>query len=403
MVESPGDSSASALEVASRDKARPSPPVRAGSVLALIGCPTPQPRKEPRPPRQPRFTLYGQARWRVILYFLIGLICLDGLLTACRDVWHSYDPDDYRERLDICRQQARDLVVVGGSPVSEGIDPDLLCGVRWHGLPIEHTYNLGLPGATTSEVWHAVKHGLRAPPRVLLYGISASDLNESRYEPHGARSLMDSGDLVEWMTARPDSAEWAARHFIEERAQEIWQLWRYRNALRLWAADRVEEHWPGAFPQAVAEARRNLRKAGALRRGTGFAPDERLREQRLDEMRAASRIGPRFHFLENYRIGGHLDYLHCLLDWADTRQVAVVLVDMPVSADLEEGLHPQAFALFREALGDVALCRHVPVLHAGRRAVGLEDRDFADLIHLNAHGTVRLSAWLRRALDDLGN
>ena len=40
------------------------------------------------------------------------------------------------------------------------------------------------------------------------------------------------------------------------------------------------------------------------------------------------------------------------------------------------------------------------VLRASREAVGVTDADFADLIHLNASGTARLSAWLRQALAD---
>ena len=62
-----------------------------------------------------------------------------------------------------------------------------------------------------------------------------------------------------------------------------------------------------------------------------------------------------FPFLEHYRItGGHLAYLERLLDWAQAARGGRRLVDMPVSADLEERMYPEAFALYRRALGEIA-------------------------------------------------
>ncbi|HET6573999.1 MAG TPA: hypothetical protein VFG68_10385, partial [Fimbriiglobus sp.] len=43
----------------------------------------------------------------------------------------------------------------------------------------------------------------------------------------------------------------------------------------------------------------------------------------------------------------------------------------------------------------------VTVLRATREAVGLTDRHFADLIHLNAVGARMLSEWLRDRLAEL--
>src|SRR5262249_21938690 len=116
-------------------------------------------------------------RYRVLLYLGLGLLALDILVARFHRVWQTYSPDDYAERVENCRCQAPDLVVIGGSPVSEGVDPAPLAGMRWRGHVIAHPYNLGLPGATTLEVWHAVEHGLTCAPRLLVYGITASDLN----------------------------------------------------------------------------------------------------------------------------------------------------------------------------------------------------------------------------------
>jgi hypothetical protein len=345
----------------------------------------------------------GWSNYRVILYLVLGLVLVECFVASYRPVWRAYDPNEYRERVKNCRRQAHDLVLIGGSPVAEGLDPTVLRGLRWRGTPLERTYNLGLPGATTSEIWHAVEHGLPTPPRLLIYGITASDLNDARDEPQGPRSLMDLEDVAAWRRYRPERAIWCVRQVCWERLDRLWGLWHYRNGIRLWAADQVARLCPTAFPEAAAEARRGLERSATLHREDGYAPDPDAQVRGLDQLKAAGTLGQPFHFLENYRLGGHLGYLHHLLDWAEQHQVAVILVDMPVSADLEERMHPQEFATYRTALHDLQRQRGVEVLDASRTVLGLSDADFADLIHLNAHGAARLSAWLRLQLDEMVN
>jgi hypothetical protein len=337
-------------------------------------------------------------RYRVLLYLLLGLAAVDVAVARNRPVWRACDPDEYRERLHNCRRGPHDLVLVGGSLVSEGLDPAALRGLAWHGRTIEHPYNLGLPGGTMSEVWHAVEHGLAEPPRLLVYGVTASDLNDQRGEPEGPRQLMDWHDLPRWVRYRPEAADWAPRHFLEERLGRLWQLSYYRNGIRLWAADQVERRWPGPFAGAAAEARKGQARAAALRRQDGYAPDADTRARSLANLKAHGTTGPPIPFLDRYQLGGHLRYLHRLLDWARGRGVAVVLVDMPVSADLEERLHPREFARYRAALTETAQQHGVPVLHARRDVLGLDDTHFADLVHLNRRGAARMSAWLRAQL-----
>jgi hypothetical protein len=342
---------------------------------------------------------HGRAGYRVFVYFLLGLAAVDFLVAAHRPVWRAYDPDEYRERLHNCRRRPHDLVLVGGSVVAEGLDPAALRGLCWRGRAVEHPYNLGLPGGTTSEVWHAVEHGLLAPPRLLVYGITASDLNDHRDEPEGPRQLMTWADLPRWVRYRPEAAEWGPRQFLEERISRLWRLYYHRNGIRLWAADQVERLCPGPFAGAAAEARKGLARDAALRSADGYAPDADTHARALAVLKTQGTSGPPFHFLDRYQLGGHLRYLRRLFAWAGRRGVAVVLLDMPVSADLEERMHPREFAEYRALLADVGRQDHVPVLHAGRAALGLDDTDFADVVHLNGRGTARLSAWLRRQLE----
>jgi hypothetical protein len=341
----------------------------------------------------------GWRRYRVVVYFVLGLAALDAAVADRRHVWRAYDPDDYRIKLHECVSRRRDLVLVGGSPVSEGFDPAVLAGTPWRGRPLQDVFNLGLSGATTSEVWHAVRHGIGAPPRLLVYGITASDVNDGRDEPHGPRSLMEAGDVAEWVRRRPKAAEWCVRQYTFGKLGRCSSLYHYRNAVRLWAADRVERAWPGSFPEAAREARDGLRYSAALGAGNGFAPRPEFQAGSLARMIAAGAVPPSFHFLEKFALGGHLRYLDKLLDWGEANGVAVVLVDMPVPAHLDEVMHREAFVAYRAALAEVGRRRGVTVLRASPQAVGLGDDDFADLIHLNARGTAKLSAWLRGQLQ----
>jgi hypothetical protein len=337
-------------------------------------------------------------RYRVLFFFVAGLVAVDVGIGSERKLWNRYEPDEYRVKPSECVRHAHDAVLIGGSPVCEGFDPSMIAGVSWQGQPLTDVYNLGLSGATTTEIWHSVRHGIGVPPRLIVYGITASDLNDTRNEPHGPRSIMDVADLTEWVRLRPEAAQYGIHHFALGRAAHGWQLFRYRNAIRLWAANAVENAWPDSFPDAAQEAHSELDYSAALHHEDGFAPRAQFRSRNLPEMIAEKRIPDRFQFLEKYHVGGHLRYLHKILDWTETNKVAVILVDMPVSEPLAK-MHADAFAVYESTLAQIERDRGVCVLRATRSAVGLQDTDFADLIHVNASGATKLSTWLRRQLD----
>src|SRR5262249_6163329 len=162
------------------------------------------------------------------------------------------------EKVRTCRQETVELVLVGGSPVAEGLDPSVLAGVCWQGQRLEHVYNLGLSGGTAMDFCHAVEHGLAVPPRLLVYRSAASGVDDDRDEPHGPAMLMDAGDIVRFVLARPQSAEWCIRQYARERLARLWQLYSHRNAIRLWTADEIEQLLPGACPEVAQEAREGL-------------------------------------------------------------------------------------------------------------------------------------------------
>ena len=192
--------------------------------------------------------------FRPIFRFLVALCLLDGLSLSFAEKWERYSPDDYRERVRRCRELTPDFVLVGGSPVSEGLDPSLLSGFNLSGQELRQGYSLGLPGGTMTDFFHAVRHGCVKPPKVLIYGATASDINDSRNEPHGAYSLITRQDWIETAELRPEAAEWTTRHYLQGRSAKSWGAFRYRHGIRMWAAANAERTFPGCCPTSAHEA-----------------------------------------------------------------------------------------------------------------------------------------------------
>lgn len=340
-------------------------------------------------------------RWRVVIFFLIGVVLIDCVIVHYRDSWEQCSPDEYAERVRKCGQNRRDVVFVGGSTVAEGIDPSLVAGFRWHDEAMQSGFAVGLAGGTSSDVYFATIHACPSPPKLLVYGITASDINDSRHEPHGPHSLMKWADVCDWRATRPDAAEWVTRHYLRGRLDRVWSAFHYRHGIRMWAAAELERACPGACPTTAAEAGRQTRMADGLRKGDGYVPTEWFANRDYATMKSGGWVAPPFEYLARYQTGSHVRYLHRLVDWANERGVELVLVDMPRTADLEMR-HPAEFAEYRARLQEVASARGVRLVLAARERTGLDDRHFADLIHLNREGAAKFSDWLHDELEDVG-
>jgi hypothetical protein len=338
-------------------------------------------------------------RNRVAVLFVVLLVITDWAVGLFAPVWERHSPDDYAARVMACAREPRDLVFVGGSPVAEAIDPDRIAGVSRDGKPLASVYALGLSGGTTSDFYHAVLRGCPTPPRVLVYGITASDLNDSRNEPHGPYSLMASGDLVRWARLRPDSAEWVTRHFVQARVGQASNLFRYRHGIRMWAATEADRQIPGSCPETIREADELRERADLLRTGNGYAPARGFAVGSYAAVKAAGMAPKGFPYLAKFHTGSHLKYLHLLIDWCEQRGVELILIDIPVTADLET-MHTAAFAEYRERLAEVEEARGVRVIRATREVVGLMDAHFADLIHMNRNGARLFSDGVRATLAE---
>lgn len=283
--------------------------------------------------------------------------------------------------------------------MSEGLDPDVIAGVRWRGEELRDGYSIGLPGGTATDFYHAVKHACPTPPKLLVYGIACSDLNDSRNEPHGSSSLMSWFDLIECVETRPETSEWTIRTYLEGRLARSWAAYRYRHGMRMVAAVAADELVPGCCPVAPLEARKNRTYADALRNGSGYAPAEWFANRHYDVIKATNAPQAPFPFLNNYKTGSHLKYVEKLLAWVAEREIAFVMVDMPTTVDLETQF-PAVVAEYRERLTEIERKYRIQVLRATREAVGLTDADFADRIHLNRVGAKKLSLWLKARLAE---
>jgi len=227
-------------------------------------------------------------------------------------------PDDYAMRVQGCAKEPRDLVFVGGSPVAEGIDPDRISG--------KSVYAMGLSGGTTSDFYHAVLRGCPTPPKMLVYGITASDINDSRHEPHGPYSLMTTGDVARWLKLRPESSEWVVRHYALAKIGQASNLFRYRHGIRMWAACEADERIPGSCPEAIREADELRERADRLQHGNGYAPARGYSVGNYAAVKAAGLAPKEFPYLVRYRTGSHLKYLHKLIDWCESGGVELVLM-----------------------------------------------------------------------------
>lgn len=337
-----------------------------------------------------------------LFLFVVAVILLDWGVGQFAEVWARYSPDEYAERVTTCAKQPRDYVIVGGSPVAEGIDPAQLQGMHWQGRALHDGYAVGLSGGTTSEVYHAMQRACPTGPDLLIYGITATDLNDSRHEPHGPYSLMTTSDWFDWVRSRPKTAEWVTRHYWSGRAARVSSIWHGKYGIRMWAAEQIDQNCPGSCPDSAREAIANRELTDRLRNGNGYAPAAGFVHQRYDHAKAVKQQLAPFAYLDKYRIGAHLTYLDRLIDWAHQRGTDLVLVDMPVTADLE-AKYPQEVALYRSTLREFVSARGLVLIEASREAVKLDDSDFADLIHLNGGGARKLSVWLRAALERRAN
>src|SRR5262252_8589208 len=96
-------------------------------------------------------TVQFVSRNRTLVLFVLFLVLGDIGFGLLAPVWDRHSPDDYVIRVRGCAARPRDVVFVGGSPVSEAIDPAVLAGAMWHGRPLADAYAIGLPGGTTTD------------------------------------------------------------------------------------------------------------------------------------------------------------------------------------------------------------------------------------------------------------
>jgi hypothetical protein len=170
----------------------------------------------------------------------------------------------------------------------------------------------------------------------------------------------------------------------------------------MWLATQCECRVRGSCTDAAREAGELQEQSETLRHGNGYSPARGYAVGRYDRVKASGAPQAPFAFLDHYRTGSHLKYLHKLMDWCSAGGVNLVLVDVPVTADLE-ARYTKEFAEYRGRLVELERERGVFVIRATREAIGLNDEHFADVIHMNREGARRFSDWLKQRLAASGD
>jgi hypothetical protein len=199
---------------------------------------------------------------------------------------------------------------------------------------------------------------------------------------------------------RPESGEWVTRHFLQSRFSQASNIFRYRHGIRMSLANEADRQAPGSCPAAAREAEESHKQFERLHNGTGYCPAKGYAVGRYDRVKATGAPQAPFAFLDRYRTGSHLKFLHRLIDWCESNEVRIILVDMPVTADLEDR-YSKEFTEFQDRLNEVERDRRVTIMRPTRSEIGLTDAHFADVIHMNRDGARRFSDWLMVHLGNL--
>ncbi|MGE3804575.1 MAG: hypothetical protein AB7K24_07870 [Gemmataceae bacterium] len=338
---------------------------------------------------------------RVVIYLFLALLVLEVAIRAQRDVWRSYEPIYYRDRLEAACRQPLDAVFVGASPVMSGIETDILSGFHYQGKTCSRVFNLGLPLATTPDVFHVVEHVLAKKPALIVYGITPADVNSSRRVPEGVHYLIDTSDVPRAVCYFPRRAPWLLGRFAGGAVRTWWALYDNREGIRRWLAECFDGVCPGVCSDAAQEARNGQATYLCLQRPRGLEPTYPVPPRlRYSHLKATGQATDYFPFLDNFEITGYLPYLDGIIDQCAEAGVPLVLVRFPGTEDLENRVHRSEFAQFDLLLDKLEAEGRVRILTPTREEIGLTDADFTDLIHLNADGSRKFSIWLHDALNE---
>ncbi|MFN4261520.1 MAG: hypothetical protein ACK4RK_19730 [Gemmataceae bacterium] len=338
-------------------------------------------------------------RLRVVVYLLLAFAGINGWVARHADQWRRHAPEFYRERLAYCRSQEWDAVIVGSSPAMCGIDADILAGARFQNQPLRRVCNAAMPLASASEIYHVVQHAMPTPPRLLIYGITITDLNGTRRVAQGPRYLMDARDVVRWIGERPQEMGWCLEKYSGERLLSLCPVLYHRKGIRGYLTQRAVACCPNVLASHAVTVQENLDNHAKLHTPRGLTESGPVQpSQRLPVRKAAGLPYQSAVFLERYDPQRLRNYLDHLVAAVQERGIPLVLVDMPLCADLEHN-HPHEFATYRSILADLELRHRVVILRPTRADVGLTDQDFCDEAHFNADGTARFSAWLKKTIE----
>lgn len=270
-----------------------------------------------------------------------------------------------------------DVLLMGSSRVQCDLSPSLM--MNRAGAVYSQTVsilNLGLAGGTPQSNYWLLKNvvSTEKQPKLIIYGTS-----EYEFNPNGGRippsNYSDElATLADYSQAFPEPSlhiDWQLSFLVGR----PWHLFRYRTTLHDMLLDATSDTGdPTGAPDPY-----------------GFLPLNH--EMRPIDVRKLQTVyqGPGGH-LQNYTVVGYLaTRFEEFLRLAQSRGIAVVVINMPITKVHESWLSPADYAAYRAYLRATAARYGVPFFDYDDHSLWQEPGDFADTNHMNRVGAKKLS------------
>jgi len=292
------------------------------------------------------------------------------------------------------QQGVGDVVIVGSSRARRGVLAPLLReALEKRGLP-SSVKNFSLNAAQAEELELVVRQLVEAQPRpkLLVWAITARELEERERRPSSYVRYL--ARPTHWVSARREGRA-GVDGYLPEAIRNEAARWSYvarsRFAVRHLLSgrgteddeDQVVESLAGAFvPTSAAPTPMQ----GAM--PSSALSSKRNASRKVSSARIKKYLGDAYtqrNWPHNYQA----EHLESAVREARRLGVPVLLVEIPVSDQLEKQMPRGTQKKFRRYLAEVGRRHQVPFVPVQDLAASFEPRDFLEYSHLNYRGSVK--------------
>lgn len=334
----------------------------------------------------------ARAKRRIITTILAVLL----ILLACeitlrvskwpRQIPYELGGEEYNAvAAAIARGDVPEVLVVGSSRAREAVNLPLLKQLLSERFGRDVSVgSFATSGAHTSDVEAIVSAALRAPhpPRTILYGIAERDLNRTGGAFDQATRFWNVDD---WRGVMRDVGTGKilpelATVVRNEVGKHVRLLGR-REQIRLLARQKLTKTFRDARDTLIYGNLSDWQRSASRRSLQNRpAPADRVRQNIRDFQR------------REYPDDNLIACLHRTLNHFSTGQSEFVLFEVPPSRAVRRALPPEIYASFLQTMNDqLQGAKHARFLTINRLGVGLSDRDYREMAHLNLSGATKMT------------